>query len=402
MPLTEIDLSTAAFCADPYPTYRRLQQMNAPYWWAHGGTTGGMWMFSKYEDVAAILKEARVSKNVSLLLPPEMVTPLEKAMLFQDPPDHTRLRSLASQTFTTTRVRELETHITQIVDELLTQCRSAGGMDFIADFALPLPVIVIAELLGVPHEDRARFQVWSKHIINGVDMIQATEEDARNYGEAMQGLVTYFAELSRKRRVQPREDILSALIAAQDTGSGSLRLSEEELIGTCILLLIAGHETTINLLGNGLFTLLRHPEQLVLIQKQPDVITSAVEEMLRFESPVQRATFRFTREAFTIKGIEIAQWQQISAVLGAANRDPAQFPDADRFDVTRDPNRHLGFGLGIHFCLGAALARTEARIGFTRFLETFPNVRLAMQTPEAPEWNASTFFRGLKTLPVTF
>lgn len=399
MPPIEIDLSTAAFSADPYPIYRQLQQTNAPYWWAHGGTTGGMWMFSRYEDVAAILKEARISKNVSLLLPPEMVTPLEKAMLFQDPPDHTRLRALASQTFTPARVRDMEPRITRIVDDLLAQNASADGMDFIADFALPLPVIVIAELLGVPHEDRARFQGWSKHIINGVDMIQATEEDARNYQEAMQALVTYFADLSRERRAQPREDIISALINAQDTDAGSARLSEEELIGTCILLLIAGHETTINLLGNGLFTLLRHPEQLALVQEQPELITSSVEEMLRFESPVQRATFRFTREAFMIKGVEIAQWQQISAVLGAANRDPTQFPDPDRFDVTRDPNRHLGFGLGIHFCLGAALARTEARIGFTRLLKTLPNMRLALQTPE---WNASTFFRGLKTLPITF
>ena len=391
-----IALNGAEFIADPYPAYQRLREVGSPCWIAHSGTTGGMWFFTQYEDVAAVLKEARVSKDVSRLLPPEMITPLETAMLFKDPPDHTRLRTLVGQTFTPARIKDLEPRITQIVDALIAQALRNGGMDFIAEFALPLPVIVIAELLGVPREDHARFGVWSNSIIRGVDTLHATANDGMAHAEAIAALSGYFADLIRKRRLQPQHDILSALIATQDAQG---HLSEDELLGTCILLLVAGHETTVNLLGNGLYTLLRHPEQHAKVRQTPELIAPAVEEMLRYESPVQRATFRFTREGFTVKGATLEAGQQVSAVLGAANRDPAQFPDANQFDVTRAPNRHLGFGLGIHFCLGAALARSEARIGFERLLSAMPALSLVSQTPQ---WNGNTIFRGLTTLPVVF
>ena len=396
MTSSEIDLSGPEFIADPYPVYARLRAMDDPYWLSHGGGTGGMWLFTRYEDVIAVLKEARIAKDVSRLLPPEKLTLLDQSMLFRDAPDHARLRALSNQAFSPTRVRNLEPRILEIVDGLLARVRSHHVMDFIADFAQPLPVMVIAELLGVPQEDQDRFRVWSGLIARGVDMVRATEEDVRNQREATIALMGYFTELIRQRRSQPHEDIISGLIEAHDQGD---RLSEEELLGTCILLLIAGHETTINLLGNGLFTLLRHPDQLALLKSRPELVPSAVEEMLRFESPVQRATFRFTRETFTFQGVTLTQGQQVSAVLGAANRDPMQFPDGDRFDITRDPNRHVGFGLGMHFCLGASLARAEARIGFTRLLDALPNLQLVSDTPQ---WQPSTFFRGLKTLPVTF
>ena len=396
MTTIDIALNGPEFIADPYPTYQRLRETGGPCWVAHSGATGGMWFVTQYADVAALLKEARVSKNVSRLLPPDLVTPLEKAMLFQDPPDHTRLRNVVGQTFTPARVGDLEPRIAQVVDTLIARALPRGGMDFMADFALPLPVIVIAELLGVPPEDHARFGIWSNHIIRGADTLHATQDDATAYANALASLADYFADLIGKRRMQPCDDILSALVAAQDAQG---RLSEEELIGTCILLLVAGHETTVNLLGSGLYTLLRHPEQLARVKQNPDLLPSAIEEMLRYEGPVQRATFRFAREGFMLGDTAIGAGQQVSAVLGAANRDPAQFPQPDRFDVTRAPNRHLGFGLGIHFCLGAALARSEARISFARLLSSLPHIALVSETPQ---WNPNTLFRGLKTLPLVF
>lgn len=398
MSLSEIDLSSPAFIADPYPAYRQLREAAEPYRVSGNILSGGMWMFSRYDDVAAILREGRISKDVSRLFPPENLNAMDSSMLLKDPPVHTRLRALTSQTFTPARIRELEADIEGIVADLLAriEAEKQEGMDFIADFALPLPVTVIAEMLGIPHEDQDRFRTWSNQIIKAADMMHATDEDVQNQRNAMVSLTVYFKELIERRRTQPREDIISGLIAAHDAGD---RLTEEEMLGTCILLLIAGHETTVNLLGNGLYTLLSHPDQFALLKSRPDLIPTAIEEMLRYESPVQRGTFRITADVVEFKGITLEPGQQVSAMLGAANRDPQQFPDPDRFDVMRTPNRHLGFGLGIHFCLGAALARTEARIGFTRLLERLPNLQLADPTPH---WNPSSLFRGLKTLPVTF
>jgi cytochrome P450 len=391
-----IDLSSPEFLANPYPVYEHLRGAQAPFWLPHGGSTGGMWLFTRYEDVAEILKEARTSKDLSRLLPPEQLSPIDHAMLSKDPPDHTRLRSLVNQAFTPNRVRDLEPRILYIADELIHRVQSRGEMDFMADFALPLPVIVIAELLGVPPEDRGTFRAWSNQIVTGVDAVRASQQNAQKQEEALMALAGYFTDLIHQRREQPREDLISAMIQARDAQD---RLSEEELLGTCILLLIAGHETTVNLLGNGLLTLLHHPDQLALLQRHLEEMPSAVEEMLRFESPVQRATFRVTTSAIEIGGQTLEKGQQVSAVIGAANRDPAQFPEPDRFDVTRHPNRHLAFGLGIHFCLGAPLARTEARYGFIRLLQVLPTLRLVN---EVPDWAPNTFFRGLRSLPLAF
>ncbi len=396
MTTSPIDLSSPEFLANPYPVYAHLREAQAPSWLPHGGSTGGMWLFTRYEDVAEILKEARTSKDLSRLLPPEKLSPIDHAMLSKDPPDHTRLRSLANQAFTPSRVRDLEPRIAHLADDLIRRVQSRGQMDFMADFALPLPVIVIAELLGVPPEDREMFRAWSNQIVTGVDAVRASQEIVQKQEEALMALADYFTDLIRQRREQPREDLISAMIQARDAQD---RLSEEELLGTCILLLIAGHETTVNLLGNGLLTLLPHPDQLALLRRRPEEITSAVEEMLRFESPVQRATFRVTTSAIEIGGTTLEKGQQVSAVIGAANRDPAQFPDPDRFDVTRHPNRHLAFGLGIHFCLGAPLARAEARMGFIHLLQKLPTLRLVN---EVPDWGPNTFFRGLRSLPLDF
>src|SRR3990172_3690217 len=233
-------------------------------------------------------------------------------------------------------------------------------------------------------------------MVTGVDAVRASEANRQQSQEATLALGQYFVDLVRRRREQPRDDLISALTTARDAQD---RLTEDELLAMCMLLLIAGHETTVNLLGNGLLTLLGHPAQLTLLKNRPELLPSAVEEMLRFESPVQRATFRLTPEPFEIGTTTLEKGQQVSAVIGAANRDPDPFLQPDTFDITRQPNRHLAFGLGIHFCLGAPLARVEARIGFARLLEQLPNLQLVSQTPD---WSTNTFFRGLRTLPVTF
>jgi cytochrome P450 len=310
--------------------------------------------------------------------------------------NHRDLTNRVNQALTPGRVKDLEPRIRHIVDELLAQVQPHGSMECMADFALPLPVIVIAEWLGVPPEDHDTFHAWSNHMVTGFDAVRRSEAHVKHTQEATLALGQYLADLIRRRRQQPRDDLISALTLARDAQD---RLTEDELLAMCMVLLIAGHETTVNLLGNGALTLLRHPTQLALLKHHPELLPSAVEEMLRCESPVQRATFRFTAETFEIGGRTLDKGQQVSAVLGAANRDPAQFPQPDTCDLTRQPNRHLACGRGMHFCLGAPLARTEARIGFARLHAQRPHLQLVSQTLD---WSTNTFFRGLRALPVTW
>ena len=393
--LEGVDLTSPEFFSDPYPTYRKLRESGAPYWQAHSGPGGGMWLLTSYADVAMILKDPVTTKSALHLKKPEEVTAFDHTMLAKDPPEHTRLRSLANLAFTPARCRDLEPRIVQIVDELIDKVRAKGEMDFVAEFAMPLPAIVIAELLGVPPDDRDAFHLWSEQIVRGSDELRS-EEDARNFEQAGMALFGYFTSLIERRRQDPQDDLVSGLILARDEKD---RLTENELLALCMGLLIAGHTTTANLLANGLWTLLRHPEQYALLRSNMDLLPSAIEEMLRYESPVQRGTFRMTKEPLTIGGITIPANQQVSGVLGAANRDPEVFADPDKFDITRQPNKHLAFGLGTHFCFGAPLGRAEARIGFSRLFEQLPNLKLATDTPA---WGATTFFRGLDRLPVTF
>lgn len=394
---TDIYLGGPEFIADPYPTYARLRRSTEPYWYAHNGTGDGLWLVTRYEDVAFILKGAPISKDGSKFRPqePEQRRPLADNMLDKDPPDHTRLRSLVNRAFTPKRVRDLKPRVRKIVDDLIGRGKRKGHMEFIADFALPLPAMVIAELLGVPPEDRGTFHGWSNAVIATLD-VGTTERAIQQRMQAEYALSRHFKDLIRRRRREPREDLISALIRARDDHH---RLTEEEMIAMCMLLLVAGHETTVNLLGNGLFTLLGHPAQLGQLMDNPQLIPSAIEEMLRFESPIQRALFRLAAETFTVGTTVIERGQQVSAIIGAANRDPDQFAKPDTFDITREPNRHLAFGRGIHYCLGAPLARLEAKIAFTSLFEQLPDLQLVNHSPD---WNSHTVFRGLKTLPVTF
>jgi pimeloyl-[acyl-carrier protein] synthase len=391
-----IDLKNPQFLENPYPFYHQLRESAPVFWFPHHGPSGGMWLVTRYEDVAELLKNEHLAKDLTRIFPPEKLgqNNNNKDLLSSDPPDHTRLRALVNLAFTPKRIKDMEPRILEIINRLWDDVRHKRQMDFMADFAIPLPIIVIAELLGVPPEDRIEFRVWTNDIIRGIDAIQRSDEIQKKGEESGQKLVEYFMDLIQKRRSQPKSDLLSALVHARD---GSDRLSEEELIGMCQLLLIAGHETTVNLLGNGLLALLNHPDQFDLLKSRPVYLESAIEEMLRYDSPVQRGTVRFTLEPIEIAGKIIEAGQQVSAVLGAANRDPAQFPDPDRFDITRSPNRHLAFGRGIHFCLGAPLARTEARLAFRHILEHAPNLELM---DDKPLWSGNTFLRGLISLPV--
>ncbi len=385
------------FVADPYPTYHRLRAKDPVY---HSPL--GFWVLTRYEDVVAVLRDPRLAKEaiasvVAARFGVEVPPGMGLSMLDRDPPDHTRLRGLVSKAFTPRVVEALRPHIQQIVDDLLERVEAAGSMDLIEEFAYPLPVVVICEMLGVPVEDHERFKGWSLEIARSLDLIlQPPDSDlARRSAHARHALTDYFRGLIAERRASPRADMLSALIAAEEAGD---RLSEQELMATCILLLVAGHETTVNLIGNGTLALLRHPDELRRLRENPALIASAVEELLRYDGPVQR-TARIPSAAVAIGGLTIQAGEMVMPFIGAADRDPAHFPDPDRLDIARRDNRHVAFGLGIHFCLGAPLARLEGQIAINTLAQRLPKLALAT---DRPEYRQSLTLRGLKTLPVAF
>jgi pimeloyl-[acyl-carrier protein] synthase len=384
------------FLADPYPTYHRLRTEDPVHL-----SPLGFWVLARYEDVVAVLRDPRFAKEAVMAFVAARfgIAPgtIGLSMLDRDPPDHTRLRSLVSKAFTPRVVERLRPRIQQIVEGLLARVEGAGSMDLIEEFAYPIPVTVICELLGVPVEDHEQFKEWSLDIARGLDavMLPVDSEVARRSGVARHALIGYFRGLIAERRASPRDDLLSALIAAEEAGD---TLGEDELLATCILLLVAGHETTVNLIGNGTLALLRHPGELRRLRENPALITSAVEELLRYDGPVQR-TARMPSDDVRIGGRTIAKGEMVMPFIGAADRDPAQFPDPDRLDITRSDNRHVAFGMGIHFCLGAPLARVEGQIAINVLVQRLP--RLALAT-EKPEYRQSLTLRGLTALRVAF
>jgi cytochrome P450 len=385
------------FVADPYPMYHRLRAEDPVH---HSPL--GFWVLTRYADVMAMLRDPRLIKEpiaafvaarFGMAVPPG----LGLSMLDRDPPDHTRLRGLVSKAFTPRALEKLRPGIQQIVDALLDQVAGRGSMDLIEEFAYPLPVRVICEMLGVPVQDHERFKAWGLDIARGLDaiMLPPDSEVGQRSVSGRRALAEYFRELIAERRAAPRDDMLSALIAAEEAGD---TLNEEELLATCILLLVAGHETTVNLIGNGTLALLRHPAELRKLRDHPGLIGSAVEELLRFDGPVQR-TARIPSEDITIGGQTIGKGELVMPFLGAADRDPAQFPDPDRLDLTRTDNRHIAFGMGIHFCLGAPLARMEGQIAINTLLARLPRLTLAT---DRPRFRQSLTLRGLQALPVSF
>jgi len=385
------------FHADPYPFYARLRKESPVH-----ETPMGFWVVTRYDDVVMVLRDPRFGRAgfhpmmASSSASPTNPDPLPPSMLFQDPPDHTRLRALVNKAFTPRVVEAMRPHIQDIVDGLLDRVVPTGTMDVIADLAYPLPVTVICEMLGVPVNDQGMIRQWSADLARSLDAIGLlADPEVRERGvQARRALGEYFRSLIPDRRAHPRDDLFSALIAAEEQGD---RLSERELLAMCILLFVAGHETTVNLIGNGVLALLRHPDQLRRLREDRTLVPSTVEELLRYDSPVQR-TARIPTTDVEIDGHKIAAGHMVVAAIGAANRDPAQFHDPDRLDIGRADNRHLAFGLGIHFCLGAPLARLEAQVAIGALVQRASHLELATS---ALQWRESSTLRGLKTLPVT-
>ncbi len=392
-----------AFRVDPYPFYARLRQ-EAP---VHQ-TPLGSWAISRYADCAAVLKDQRWSSDLrnvdayrmaveqGLIDPDQEILNRTPPFLVRDPPDHTRLRGLVSKAFTPKVVEGQRPHIQQLVDSLIDLAAERGSLEVIEELAYPLPVTVICELLGVPPEDHETFKEWSRELSRGLDpaaFLDPDKVDRRR--QAGNAFADYFRALIEERRTRPGDDLLSALIAAEESGE---RLTGEELVATCIFLLAAGHETTVNLIGNGTLALLRHPDQLELLRDDPSLARSAVEELLRYDAPVQMA-IRTTVQDMEIGGATVRRGQQVALLLGSANRDPDQFPDPDRLDLTRADNHHLAFGFGLHFCLGAPLARVEGEIAFATLVRRLHGLELRT---EALEYKENIVLRGLAALPVGF
>jgi cytochrome P450 len=392
------DPTDREFLANPYPTYDQLRAEDPVH-----RTPLGLWVLTRYDDVALVLRDPRFSREgfeaAFATVEHTAAKPARRqpSMLYQDPPDHTRLRAVVSRTFTPRAIETLRPRIQQFVDELLDRVQNAGRMDVIADLAVPLPVAVIGELLGVPPDDRAGLMGLSADVARSLDALPVpTDRELVEHGRAARRMLgTYFRHLVAARRCRPQDDVVSRLIAAADQG---YPLSEEELVGSAVLLAVAGHETTTHLIGNGVLTLLRHQGQLARLRAEPGLLPSAIEELARYDGPVQR-TWRITTTAVELGGRLVPADALVVAVLGAANRDPARFAEPNRLDLARPDNKHLAFGAGIHHCLGASLARLETAIAIGTLLRRMPRLQLATGTPA---WRESFLVRGLAALPVTF
>ncbi|MFB7629535.1 cytochrome P450 [Streptomyces sp. NPDC056149] len=381
------------FLQDPYPTYAAMRS-RCPVQPVSTGSGGHIsYLVTGYAEARQALGDARLSKDTAAFFAGKesrrrLHPAVAHTMLATDPPQHTRLRKLVTKAFTTGAVAELRPFITQVTDELLDQWPVGEPFDLVARLAVPLPVIVICELLGVPEGDRPDVRRWSAELFAAgkPDVIDTASHSLADY---MTGLIT-------AKRLDPGGSLLDRLIAARD---GDDHLSEEELVSLAVLLLVAGHETTTNFLGNAALALLQRPAELDHLRKNPDEVPAALDELLRFDSPVSTATFRFTTEAVTLGDTDIPAGVPVLVALGAANRDPERFPSPDLLDVDRDAAAHLSFGHGIHRCVGAPLAKAEAEISLRAVLARFPGIRLATP-PDRLDWRRTRLVRGLASLPV--
>jgi cytochrome P450 len=397
--VTVPDIASPGFKADPYPFYARLRA-ESPVFRVELPTKQPAWLVTRYDDVAALLKDDRFAKDKGNVLSPEqagkqpwvpdLFKPLARNMLDVDPPDHTRLRQLVHKAFTPRLVERLRERVQSLTEELIVAAERRGRMDLIADYALPIPTTIIAEMLGVPVSDRHRFHRWSRVIVasapSGWRMVRAIPSAI--------AFLRYIRKLVKARRSSPRDDLVTALVQAEDEGA---RLDEDELVSMVFLLLIAGHETTVNLIGNGMLALLRHPDQMKRLRDEPGMIKVAAEELLRFDGPLETATERYPREDVEVAGTIIRRGELVYAVLASANRDERQFSDPDRLDLSREPNKHLAFGLGVHYCLGAPLARLEGQIAIGTLVSRLPNLQVAGRPLR---WRTGLVLRGLQALPV--
>ena len=397
--LTSSDFFGPEFKQNPYPYYAQLTA-NAPVY-RFDMPSGAGWLITRYDLVLQVLKDyAHFTRDMRKVLPTRermslnMANPMDSIMLNFDPPDHTRLRALVSKGFTPRLIETLRPRIQELSDQFIEAVQAHGQMDLIEDFALPLPIIVISELLGVPVEDRDKFRQWSSIIISASGNLQGSETVNRAFSE----FVAYLDSLFERRRTEPADDLLTALLQAEIDGE---MLQTHELYAMVMLLLIAGHETTVNLIGNGMLALMQHPDQMKKLQDDPTLIKLAVEELLRYDGPVEWATPRWATEPITLEGQPIGRGDIIFIILAAADHDPAQFTMPDELDIARERSNHLAFGMGVHYCLGAPLARLEGQIAINTLLARLPNIHLAA-APETLTWRPGFIVRGLHTLPVMF
>lgn len=386
--------------ANPYPLYHKLRSQDPVHWdpFLHA------WVVTRYSDVVHVLHHFSADRtptpeqlsalNLSALNPIAEV--MVRQMLFLDPPDHTRLRALASAAFTPRRVEQLRSHIQEVMNTLLDAVVSRGSMDVIADFASPAPAIVTAELLGVPAGDHAQLKEWSQDFAEMLGNFQHNPDRFPHVLSSVENLCSYFRLAMKEQQVHPREGLVQAMMGAEIEGA---RLTEEEIIANLIVTMVGGLETTTNLIGNGVLTLLRYPAELERLRGDFSLIPSTVEELLRYESPSQH-TARLAPTDVELGGKIIRKRQAVIAVMGAGNRDPERFPEPDRLDITRKNNQHLAFGWAAHFCFGAALARLEGQIAFATILRRLPQLKLNAQEPLI--WRHNLGLRGLTSLPVAF
>jgi pimeloyl-[acyl-carrier protein] synthase len=409
--MNEADLSLCqlldpAVLADPYPLYRRLREQDPVHWdpFLHA------WVVTRYPDVITVLHKFSADRTPTpeqlSSMGCESLNPIAKVMvkqmLFMDAPAHTRLRSLAATAFSPRRVEAMRAHVQDIAERLIddliekrTSVQMGGQMDIVTDFAEPFPAIVTAEMLGVPIADHVQLKDWSADFAEMLGNFQHNPDRSQRVLKSVEEMTLYFRAAIREMEKNPREGLIYALMTAEIDGA---RLTEEEVIANCIVTMVGGQETTTNLIGNGLLTLLRHPDQLRRLRDEPALLQPAVEELLRFESPSQH-TARLAPDDVVLGGRQIRKRQAVIAVMAAGNRDPERFPDPDRLDLERKDNRHLAFGWAAHFCFGAPLARMEGQIAFETLLRRIPKIEI----DDVPlVWRQNLGLRGLQSLPVHF
>ncbi len=397
----KLDIWSPEFKADPFPFYAYLRA-NSPVHPVTLPDKQTAWLVTRYDDVAAVLRDERFAKDrlrifiaqelASQPWMPAMFKPLSRNMLDVDPPDHTRLRALVQLAFSPRAVEQVRPRIEALAHELIDKFRRPQHIDLLHEYALPIPTTVIAEMLGVDARDRHKFHRWSSSILSSTSSPRGNWLAIPN----VFFFLRYLRKLIASRRTRPLDDLVTALVQAHASAD---RLSDDELVSMIFLLIIAGHETTVNLIASGMLALLQHPAQMQKLRDNPELIKPAVEELLRFTAPVETATERFTREDVTISGVTIPKGSLVLAAIASANRDESQFDHPDDLDIAREPNKHLAFGMGIHFCLGASLARMEGQIAIGALLARTSEVTLAVPADEL-RWRPGLVLRGLKALPV--
>ncbi len=400
--LPKVNIVSREFKANPYPFYARLRA-EAPVYRTVLPDKQAAWLITRYDDVFMVLKdEQRFTKDRNAAMSaeqlaktpwmPSMFKPLARTILDTDGVEHARLRGLIHKAFTPRLIERMRERAQRLANDLLAAAARRGKMDLIRDYALPIPLTIIAEILGIPEKDRMKFHRWTKAFV-----ALTARENALVWGlPHLIAMLAYLKRTFKERRANPREDLITALVQADEAGD---HLTEDELLAMVFVLLIAGHETTVNLIGSGALALLENPDQMRLLRQKPELIKNAIEELLRYVSPVEQATERYAREDVTLHGITIPKGEMVLAVLASANRDERQFADPDRLDITRETIKPLAFGQGVHYCVGAPLARLEGQIAIQTLVERLPNLGLAT-APQALRWRPGLTVRGLEALPV--